>query len=158
MNAVAASVLPLKRYAEFGGRSTRTELLAFHVLTGLVAVAVGALAKWLGQDAWRPWLDAGLVAIFLLPTLALFVRRLHDWGRSGWWLLVATPAALAVIWELTARPRPFTRSISLDLPWWMMVPALLCLLALWALLLWDDDVDANRYGRNPRGWLSGEPA
>jgi uncharacterized membrane protein YhaH (DUF805 family) len=25
----------------------------------------------------------------LLPTLALAVRRLHDTGRSGWWLFIA---------------------------------------------------------------------
>ena len=26
--------------------------------------------------------------MFLIPNLAVAVRRLHDTGRSGWWLLI----------------------------------------------------------------------
>ncbi|MNZ89121.1 Inner membrane protein YhaI [compost metagenome] len=32
---------------------------------------------------------AGLYSLaILLPSLALVVRRLHDTGRSGWWVLI----------------------------------------------------------------------
>ena len=30
-----------------------------------------------------------LCLIFFIPGLAVSVRRLHDTGRSGWWLLLA---------------------------------------------------------------------
>ena len=150
MNFAAASVLSLKQFAKFGGRSTRTEVVGFYLLTTIVALVVHLVAGWLGQDEAEPWLELCVGAVFFLTTLALFVRRLHDAGRSGWWLLVLAPAVIAVLWELAARPRPFTLHISLQLPWWAMVPAFLSGLAFWIQLLWPDDPDTNRYGPNPR--------
>ena len=160
MDFAGASILPLKRYAEFGGRSTRTELIGFTFLSSLFTAAVLLVAGWLGRDDARPWLEGALAIMLLTPTLALHVRRLHDWGRSGWWLLVGAPFLAAAIWEYIAYPRPFSLHIQSHLPWWAAVPVILCVLALWALLLWDDDVGANRYGPNPRGWTppAGEPA
>jgi uncharacterized membrane protein YhaH (DUF805 family) len=158
VNLAAASVLPLKQFAEFGGRSTRTEVVGFYLLTMIVALAVHPVAGWLGQEEAKPWLELGVGAVFFLPTLALFVRRLHDAGRSGWWLLVLTPAVIAAIWELGARPRPFTLHISLQLPWWALVPAFLSGLAFWVQLFWPDDPESNRYGPNPRCGPIGAPA
>jgi uncharacterized membrane protein YhaH (DUF805 family) len=158
MNFAQASVLPLKRYAEFRGRSTRTEVIAFYVLIMITQlIAQFAVNQLWGEDA-KPWLEGGLGVIFLVPTLSVFVRRLHDTGRSGWWLLIGAPCVATGIWEVIARPRPFTLHIQMHLPWWAMVPTILCALALFFLLLWDDDVGANRYGPNPRGWPPGEPA
>ena len=147
---VAASVLPLKHYAVFAGRSTRTEVVGFYFLTMVAGLVPNLVADWFGLAAARPWLDGAVAAIFFIPTLALFVRRLHDSGRSGWWLLVISPAVVIAIWEIIVRPRPFTLHIALHVPWWAAVPAFLSVLALWTLLLWSDDPDANRYGPNPR--------
>ena len=54
--------------------------------------------------------------MLLLPSLAVEVRRLHDTGRSAWWLLillvpVVGAVALIVFWVLEGqrgdnRPRP----------------------------------------------------
>lgn len=35
------------------------------------------------------FLQALVGLALLLPSLAVSVRRLHDTGRSGWWLLIA---------------------------------------------------------------------
>jgi len=158
MGMVAASVLPLKQYAEFGGRSTRTEVVGFYVLTMVVGLVAYLVSDWLELAAAKPWLDGAVAAIFFIPTLALFVRRLHDSGRSGRWLLVVSPAIVVVIWEVVVRPRPFTLHIALHVPWWAAVPAFLSVLALWALLFWPDDRGTNRYGPNPRCGPLGEPA
>ena len=158
MDFATASVLPLRRYAEFGGRSTRTEVVGFYLLTMVAGLAVHLVVDALGQDHIMPWLEAGVAAIFFLPTLALFVRRLHDAGRSAWWLLIAAPAVVAAIGEISVRPRPFTLNIAMHLPWWAMVPAFLSGIALWVQLLWPDDPDANRYGPNPRYGPIGELA
>ena len=148
-------LLPLKRYADFQGRSTRTEFVAFYLLimlANLVTLLVG-----IGHEA-QQWVYMGLALALLCPMIALSVRRLHDSGRSGWWMLLIAPWVPATIWDYVARPRPWAMPVQLGHPWWIMLPLALCALALGALLLIDDDVDTNRYGPNPRGWPQGEPA
>jgi uncharacterized membrane protein YhaH (DUF805 family) len=79
-----------RKYAVFSGRAGRSEYWWFVLFTLLVGFLSGFLSGYLLQigvaDA-----DAlvGLVLLALiLPLLAVGVRRLHDTGRSGWWLLV----------------------------------------------------------------------
>lgn len=150
-------LLPLKRYADFRGRSTGTELIALYLL-----IMLANLAIWLaGLDGEaRQWVNAALLLILLCPTIVLGVRRLHDSGRSGWWMLLALPWVPAMIWEFILQPSPWQMPVRLHHPWWVMLPLALCTLALGLLLIIDDDVDANRYGPNPRGWTPppGEPA
>ena len=106
MNFAAASVLPLKRYAEFRGRSTRTEVIGFYVLTMAALLIAKVAADSSGLGSARPWLEGVLGSFFLVPTLALYVRRLHDWGRSGWWLLIGAPfVAAGIRMASSIRPR-----------------------------------------------------
>ena len=156
MNLAAASVLPLKRYAEFGGRSTRTELLSFYLLVSITAALLDEAAKWFGRPEATAWLASGLLAAVFIPSLAVGTRRLHDTGRSGGWLLLALSVPVTTIIDYAAHPRAWALPVRLELPWWGMTPAFLCLTVLIILLLRDDDVDANRYGPNPRGWTPRE--
>jgi uncharacterized membrane protein YhaH (DUF805 family) len=67
------------KYADFSGRASRSEYWWFFLfLIGVYIVAslIGNLAYWVA------------VAATLLPSLAAGARRLHDTGRSGWWLLL----------------------------------------------------------------------
>jgi uncharacterized membrane protein YhaH (DUF805 family) len=52
----------------------------------------------IGFEAAR-WIQAGFLLFLLCPAAALAVRRLHDTGRSGWWLLLGLPALAGNIWE-----------------------------------------------------------
>ncbi len=77
-------ILPLRRYAQFTGRARRAEywwFILFGVIVSVVASIVDALlgAKTVGVGTI---VSLGL----LIPQLAVGVRRLHDIGRSGWWL------------------------------------------------------------------------
>ncbi len=84
--------LPLKRYADFTGRSTRKEFWMFLLLTNLVggALAILALADTnsYGATGEIGSLMFGLIGILMLgvfvPILAAQVRRLHDQGPAGW--------------------------------------------------------------------------
>jgi uncharacterized membrane protein YhaH (DUF805 family) len=50
----------------------------------LIILALFVIGRAVGFDYLR-----GLFALaILLPSLAVSVRRLHDTGRSGWWLLI----------------------------------------------------------------------
>jgi uncharacterized membrane protein YhaH (DUF805 family) len=74
----------LSQYVGFSGRARRSEywywVLAYF-LVYLVAAGLDAVVN--------TSLLVTLVALaVLLPSLAVGVRRLHDTGRSGWWLLL----------------------------------------------------------------------
>tara|TARA_B100000678_G_C17770506_1_gene326558 strand:- start:48 stop:452 length:405 start_codon:yes stop_codon:yes gene_type:complete len=90
--------LPLKRYADFQGRSRRMEYWMFQlgqwVLFGLFLVpviAIGSATDFDGQNTVLNLLPIPFFIIWLglaIPNLAVTIRRLHDQDKSGWWLLI----------------------------------------------------------------------
>jgi uncharacterized membrane protein YhaH (DUF805 family) len=69
-----------KRFADFSGVSTRSQYWFFILGTSIAAI-VAQIA--LGD------LAGNLVSIItLVPTIAVAVRRMHDVGKSGWFILV----------------------------------------------------------------------
>ena len=102
--------LPLKRCADFRGRSRRREywlfalflLIAYLVMAFTIGVsAAGVLSGGVGASgfAGATGIMALLFGLFLLailiPALAVGVRRLHDIDRTGWWIVA--PTALSVL-------------------------------------------------------------
>ena len=84
----------LKNYAGFSGRARRKEYWMF----ALVNLAIGIVLQLLGAaiHSQIPYYLYALAVI--IPALAVGVRRLHDTGRSGWWLLIAlVPLVGAII-------------------------------------------------------------
>jgi uncharacterized membrane protein YhaH (DUF805 family) len=99
--------LPLRRYAEFTGRSGRAEfwLFALFLVVGFTAAVwldialglggervssvVSGPSLWASASEQRGGVLTGLFGLaMLIPWLAVSVRRLHDVGWSGWWLLI----------------------------------------------------------------------
>ena len=74
-----------KKYAEFSGRTRRQEFWMFVLFNFLAALVAGFLDGLLGTGGALYGLYSLAV---LIPSLAVGVRRLHDTGRSGWWLLL----------------------------------------------------------------------
>ena len=72
------------KYATFSGRARRSEYWWFYLAYFLVAVVATIIDGILGVTI----LEVILVLAVLIPGLAVSVRRLHDVGRSGWWLLI----------------------------------------------------------------------
>lgn len=150
----ATAILPLKRYADFRGRSSRTELVGFYAVTMLANVAVVVVDPWAHAEATR-WLRFGLAVVLLCPIAALMVRRLHDVGFSGWWLVPMLPIAAKALWELFQRIRdPYW--MQPDLPIAVALAGFAYLLAIIVLLMWNDQEGANRFGPNPRERIAGE--
>lgn len=81
----------LKKYADFGGRASRTEFWIFFLFANLLVYAAhtfdarregaAAVALQMGVIELSVWL------VLLLPTITVSARRLHDTRRSGWWLM-----------------------------------------------------------------------
>ena len=75
----------LKQYAVFDGRARRKEYWMFVLFNIVIAAALAIVGRVIGLDGvLRALYTLGV----LIPSLAVSVRRLHDTGRSGWWLLV----------------------------------------------------------------------
>lgn len=89
----------LRQYAGFSGRAPRSEFWWWFLLTlvlGLVAGTVDlAVAAVVGVSPF----NLLLTLVLFLPTLAVTVRRLHDSGLAGWWvlLLYGLPLASGVV-------------------------------------------------------------
>jgi uncharacterized membrane protein YhaH (DUF805 family) len=77
--------LALKKYAEFNGRAHRTAYWMFVLINLLITIAINVVESALGFTGYLGLLYA--LAVFL-PGLGAAIRRLHDTGRSGWWMLI----------------------------------------------------------------------
>ena len=81
-----------RNFTNFWGRSGRSEFW-FWLLYANVFLLLGGLGVLLFvrlEDVMAPLaiLYLSITAVVLLPSLAVSVRRLHDIGRSGWWLFI----------------------------------------------------------------------
>jgi uncharacterized membrane protein YhaH (DUF805 family) len=98
-------MMPFKKFADFSGRSRRKEYWFFNLLIIVVYFGLAILTGGLGAMSQSGDMAfAGMIPlmIFLLviivPSLAVTVRRLHDIGKSGWWILISlVPIASLVL-------------------------------------------------------------
>ena len=102
-NPLIAFKTCMKRYIKFSGRASRAEYWFWYLSLMLIAFAVMLLALILtGIDPSLSLLCILLYWLttltFLLPGISVFVRRMHDIGRSGWaWLWCLIPFVGAII-------------------------------------------------------------
>ena len=102
---------PLRRYADFNGRASRTEFWLFQlfmlVLAALLVTAILIVSRFEPPSAANSIWDVssflallgGLAYVALIiPRLAVLARRLHDSDNSGFWIFAALiPAAGGLI-------------------------------------------------------------
>ena len=86
------------RWKDWSGRSNRPEYWFFSLYASIIALVAMGIDSLIGFQFFN-WFDpfaennnAGIfVAIWILATLpaslSVTVRRLHDRGHSGWWLI-----------------------------------------------------------------------
>lgn len=81
----------LAKYATFSGRAQRKEYWYYMLAYFLVLMTINILTSAFTRSTFAEtspieWIV--LLALFM-PTLAVSVRRLHDTGRTGWWILLS---------------------------------------------------------------------
>jgi len=74
----------LKKYVEFSGRARRTEFWMFTLFYFLISLALSLVDMVVGTV----FLGTLFALANFLPAIAVSVRRLHDTGRGGLWLLI----------------------------------------------------------------------
>jgi uncharacterized membrane protein YhaH (DUF805 family) len=92
-------LMPLRRYADFAGRSRRKEYWMFALMNIVIWSIILLLGLW-GVEERLFSSDEELSLYFivtgglyslatLVPSLAVTVRRLHDTDKSGWLILLS---------------------------------------------------------------------
>lgn len=118
----------LKFYC-FSGRARRKEFWVFaliFILSGVLTLTIDSIlfdihptASGHTYSGWGPFFTIFMLILYI-PYLAVSVRRLHDIGKSGWWLLLG------------------------------LVPFGLGGLYLLVCFLSDSEAGTNKYGPNPK--------
>ncbi|CAB4901353.1 MAG: DUF805 domain-containing protein [Actinobacteria bacterium] len=106
-----------KNYVSWKGRATRSEFWFWHLFVFIVDIpfiviynvvtqselqAALVARDWAGFFSdlfgWSFWLLVVVSLIFILPTIAVLIRRLHDLDRSGAWFWIGlVPSAGGII-------------------------------------------------------------
>jgi uncharacterized membrane protein YhaH (DUF805 family) len=93
----------MKQYADFNGRARRTEFwmfMLFNIIFMTIAIVLdNVIGTNFGELPYGFFYLIYALAI-LIPGLAVEVRRLHDTGRSGWWILISLVPLIGAIWLL----------------------------------------------------------
>ena len=80
VNMIDAVKDAFNRFAEFSGVSTRAQYWYFVLANAIASAVVSLAAGDKGQNL--------LSLITLVPNISVAVRRMHDVGKSGWFVLI----------------------------------------------------------------------
>jgi uncharacterized membrane protein YhaH (DUF805 family) len=145
----------VEKYADFTGRAPRAEYWWF--LLGIVVayIVLSILENILGIGAMVFGFYGPLTVLLwlatIVPSIAVGVRRLHDSGRSGWWMLLPfVPYAIAIA---LAGPAMMAGGLGagLGLAALFMFIGMVCAIVLLVFMCLGSTPGDNRYGPNPYG-------
>jgi uncharacterized membrane protein YhaH (DUF805 family) len=97
----AVQTVLTKKYADFSGRARRSEYWWYALAVIIASVVLDIIGAVIGTSI----LTYVFALALLVPNIAVVVRRLHDTGRSGWWILLAfiplIGAIILIVWACT---------------------------------------------------------
>ena len=107
---VEAGKMYFNKFADFESRSRRSEYfkgnIASALFIGLIEIVLLFLFALMGEVGAALYVVAvGIISlVMIVPGLSMSVRRLHDVGKSGWWLLlnmVPLGGIILFVWACT---------------------------------------------------------
>jgi uncharacterized membrane protein YhaH (DUF805 family) len=139
----------LRKYVTFSGRARRAEYWWFFLFCVLIEIVTEIVDRivapgYTAAHSSGP-VSTGMSIALLLPSLSVFVRRLHDINRTGWWALVFY-VVLAVLF-FAALAAFFNASFSLGGALMLAIFAI-CIWMI-ALMATKGTTGPNRYGHDP---------
>ena len=130
----AAVTTCMRKFVTFSGRAPRAEYWWFFLFTSIISVVF-------------EFINANLAAVvnlvFVLPTLAVSWRRLHDLGKSGMWNLAPL---LGVI--------PLGIGIAAGVSFFLYAGGAIAIvlgLYVFYLTIQSGEIGANEFGEDPYG-------
>ena len=137
-------IMPLRRYADFTGRSRRKEYWMYFLFVLICTFVLNLLDMAAGLNtSGRGVLSSIFSLATLVPSLAVGVRRLHDTDRSGWWILVPLGAAIPGLLLMTV-------SLSLGITIFSL-GLIVGSIAILVFMCLDGTRGDNRFGPDPKG-------
>lgn len=76
------------QYADFKGLAARKEYWYFSLANSLMFLLLYQIGQGMDIKEGDALLTSLFSLVIFLPSLAVSVRRLHDAGKSGWWVLI----------------------------------------------------------------------
>ena len=94
MNFAQSVETCFRKYGRFEGRAPRSEFwwwYVFSVITSMIANVLFEFGGLLQENGFDSGfivflLGVGVSFAFMIPSLSVGARRLHDTGKSGWWM------------------------------------------------------------------------
>ena len=140
----------MKHYVDFNGRAGRAEFWMFYGVTSMIqsVFSIAINARQGGEiDAVTPISMIYLVyfIVMFIPALAVGVRRLHDIGKSGWYLAGALilSVILAIAIGVAAAMQSNVEAIVL------MILLMILMLAFYIVPMLKGQPGENKWGPNP---------
>jgi uncharacterized membrane protein YhaH (DUF805 family) len=92
-----------KKYVDFSGRARRREYWWFWLINSIIASVLWMIAFFTINDSGSSpifWILYLFALAIVLPSLAVQIRRLHDVGKSGWWIFISLVPFIGSLWLL----------------------------------------------------------
>ena len=100
MTLIESVQICLRKYTDLGGRAQLSEFwlfVTFLIISCVILRGLGAIIGVIVADDTPSNIAMIPILVLLVPSLAVSVRRLHDTGRSAWWLLLLLIPVLGTI-------------------------------------------------------------
>jgi uncharacterized membrane protein YhaH (DUF805 family) len=72
----------------------------------IIDVIIGIAASILCGNTVASGIQSIYGLVLIVPTIAIDIRRMHDIGKSGWWILVALIPLIGWIWYIILACQP----------------------------------------------------
>lgn len=97
---IEAIKLFYKNYTNFTGRATRAEYwypVLYMFIVGCFLASFGKVGIFVSY---------AFSLVNLVPGIAVGIRRMHDIGKSGWWILISAIPVIGTIWYIVLCATP----------------------------------------------------
>lgn len=79
----------LKKYTQFSGRARRKEFWMFSLVSLIIYFALSFIGSFIWGESPMAGSLGGIYYLgVIIPSIAVSIRRMHDVGKSGWFILI----------------------------------------------------------------------
>lgn len=142
-----------EKYCCFTGRARRKEFWGYYLLYVLIKMILAMLLVQIGNMDTVKIFSILYSLIFLLPTLGVSTRRMHDVNFSGWWIVIPEVSGVFIDVVSVIKDVPAMQLMKSMPSGFTLIILLIVLLALFdiVVIFFKSDMKTNKYGPIPDG-------